>query len=76
MFSGFHCLFDKKIIFQKIKLSYLVVGHTHEDVDSYFSLISRFFKYVQDLKEVCTIPDFSCDLQRSCEIPAKCVETT
>ena len=31
-------------IFHVVKLSYLIVGHTHEDVDQYFSVISRFFR--------------------------------
>ena len=30
----------------KVKLSYLIVGHTHEDIDQYFSVISRFFKKI------------------------------
>ena len=31
-------------IFHVVKLSYLIVGHTHEDVHQYFSVISRFFR--------------------------------
>ena len=30
--------------FHTIKVSYLMVGHTHEDVDQYFSCISRYIK--------------------------------
>ena len=33
-------------VFNSIKLSYLVVGHTHEYIDQYFSCISCFFKRV------------------------------
>ena len=43
-------------VFQVIKVSYLVVGHTHEDIDSYFSTISRHFKYV--LKQCKTVGAF------------------
>jgi hypothetical protein len=31
-------------VFQKVKLGYLVVGHTHEDIDQYFSVISKYIK--------------------------------
>ena len=37
------CLIEMRI-FHVVKLSYLIVGHTHEDVDQYFSVISRFFR--------------------------------
>jgi hypothetical protein len=43
-------------IFQKIKVSFLIVGHTHEDIDGFFSLISRFFKYI--LQQILTIAAF------------------
>ena len=32
--------------FLKITVSYIIVGHTHEDVDQYFSVISRFLKRI------------------------------
>jgi hypothetical protein len=28
-------------VFHKIKVSYLIFGHAHEDIDQYFSCISR-----------------------------------
>jgi hypothetical protein len=31
-------------IFDCVKVSYLMVGHTHENIDSYFSCISQFLK--------------------------------
>jgi hypothetical protein len=62
----------EKNIFQKIKVSYLVVGHTHEDIDGYFSLISRFFKYT--LTQVLTISAFILGLLSCSKIPPKCVE--
>ena len=34
---GFLCLLVELGIFIKIKLSFLVVGHTHEDIDQVFS---------------------------------------
>jgi hypothetical protein len=48
-------LIEKKV-FKKIKVSYLIVGHTHEDIDSLFSAISRYFKNC--LKRVLTIEGF------------------
>lgn len=30
-------------VFGEIKLSYLIVGHTHEDIDQFFSVISQHF---------------------------------
>src|SRR5690606_36211474 len=31
-------------IFQKVKAGFLAVGHTHEDIDAYFSVISRHLR--------------------------------
>jgi hypothetical protein len=62
----------EKKIFRKIKLSYLIVGHTQEDVDALFSIISRFFKFV--LKRVHTITAFINDLISSMKKAPKCVE--
>ena len=31
-------------VFKKIKIGFLLVGHTHEDIDQYFSVISRHLK--------------------------------
>lgn len=39
-----------------IKVSYLIVGHTHEDIDSYFSALSRYFKYI--LQKIKTVSAF------------------
>ncbi len=38
----------------QIKLSYLPVGHTHEDIDQLFSVISRILKN----KDVLSLTDF------------------
>jgi len=59
----------------KVKLSYLIVGHTHEDIDQYFSVISRFFKKI--MMTIYSIVGFltalmSCFKTRGC-IP-RCVE--
>jgi hypothetical protein len=59
-------------IFKKIKLSYLVVGHTHEDVDGLFSAISRFFKHA--LRRVLTVAAFLKGLSDSFKKPPKCIE--
>ena len=40
-------------VFQKIKVSYLIVGHTHEDVDQYFSCISRYIR--KTLKQLLSV---------------------
>ncbi|KAL9956144.1 hypothetical protein ACROYT_G037583 [Oculina patagonica] len=38
---GFCSLLVEKGIFKEVRLSFLMVGHTHEDVDQFFSRISR-----------------------------------
>ena len=43
-------------VFHKVKLSFLVVGHTHEDIDQYFSCISRFIKKIK--KSICSVREF------------------
>lgn len=43
-------------VFDSIKVSYLLVGHTHEDIDQYFSCISRFIR--KTLMEVYSIPEY------------------
>jgi len=60
----------KKKIFQKIKLSY--VGHTQEDVEALFSIISRFFK--RQLKCIPSISAFVEGLSCSLKVPPKGVE--
>ena len=45
-FLAFLALLIEYKIFLKITVSYLIVGHTHEDVDQYFSVISRFLKRI------------------------------
>ncbi|KAJ8310223.1 hypothetical protein KUTeg_012088 [Tegillarca granosa] len=42
---GFLTSLVERKIFKKVKLSFLMVGHTHEDVDQMFSNISRRLKY-------------------------------
>lgn len=51
----------EKRIFHKITVSYLIVGHTHEDIDQYFSVISRFFK--KELKCIYSVSGFITALQ-------------
>lgn len=46
-------LLVEKGIFQKIKLSFLMVGHTHADIDQFFSCVSRKLKH---LDTVHTLP--------------------
>jgi hypothetical protein len=61
--------------FDVIKLSYLIVAHTHEDVDQWFSVWSRFLKYV--LMQVLTIAAFVEGLMSAFKSEAskpKCVE--
>lgn len=58
-----------------IKLSYLIVAHTHEDVDQWFSVYSRFLKKV--LMQVLTISAFVQALMSAFKTPKcipKCVE--
>jgi hypothetical protein len=46
-------VFIKADIFVKVKLSFLPVGHTHDDVDQFFSQINR----VLTREDVLTVPD-------------------
>jgi hypothetical protein len=59
-------------VFQKIKVRYLVVGHTHEDIYGYFSFISRYFK--KALQQVLTISAFVHGLFSCSKTAPKCVE--
>ncbi|KAJ7381365.1 Exocyst complex component 1 [Desmophyllum pertusum] len=38
---AFMCMLVEMGVFQKIKLCYLMVGHTHEDIDQMFSCVAR-----------------------------------
>ena len=65
----------EKRIFNRVKVSYLIVGHTHEDVDQYFSCLSRYIKKV--LTQILSVTGlisalFSCFQTPSCR--PKCVE--
>jgi hypothetical protein len=71
-FFSFLAYLISKNVFQKIKVSYLVVGHTHEDIDGYFSVISRYFK--KTLQQVLTISAFIHGLFSSSKTAPKCVE--
>jgi hypothetical protein len=74
-FLGFLAYLVQKKIFHKIKVSFLIVGHTHEDIDQKFSVIG---KYIQRfLREVLSIPAFidaiiQCMVKK--EKAPKCVE--
>ena len=43
---GLLCLLVEKGIFKKIKLSFLMVGHTHEDIDQCFSRYIYLLSYI------------------------------
>jgi hypothetical protein len=66
-FLAFVAYLIQKKVFKKVKLSYLIVCHTHEDVDSLFSAISRFFKYC--LRRVLTVAAFIKGLSDSFKVP-------
>ena len=46
LFLAFLAYLVQEGVFLKVKLSYLLVGHTHKDIDQYFSVISRSFKKI------------------------------
>jgi hypothetical protein len=71
-FFSFIAYLISKNIFQKIKVSFLVVGHTHEDIDGFFSVISRFFK--KTLQQILTMTAFIQGLLSCSKAPPKCVE--
>jgi len=66
-------------IFEEIELNFLIVGHTHEDIDQYFSVISRYFKHLVYNFEVSTVFTYE-DFQRAVmdafkqEHKPKCIE--
>jgi hypothetical protein len=75
LFLAFIAYLVQEGVFLKVKLTYLIVGHTHEDIDQYFSVISRYFKKV--IMSIFSIVGFltalmSCFKTRGC-IP-RCVE--
>jgi hypothetical protein len=74
-FLAFCASLVERGVFQKVKLSYLVVGHTHEDIDQYFSVISRFIKHI--LKTIMCPSEFVAALRSAFSTPGcvpKCVE--
>jgi hypothetical protein len=61
--------------FDVIKLSYLIVAHTHEDVDQWFSVLSRFLKQI--LMQLLTIDAIICaisDAFKTKKCAPKCVK--
>ena len=66
-FIAFCAYLVEKGIFHKVKLSFLVVGHTHEDIDQYFSCISRFIKKM--LKSVCSVKEYVKALMKTFTTP-------
>ena len=62
-------------VFNKIKVSYLIVGHTHEDPDQSFSHIGRYFTKV--VQTVLFVPAFIAAIMTCFKTPAsipKCME--
>jgi hypothetical protein len=55
-FLAFLAYLIEQKIFHKIKVSYLIVGHTHEDIDAFFSVLSRYFK--RQSKQILSILGF------------------
>ena len=56
-------------VFDKINYSFLVVGHTHEDIDQYFSIISRHFNALGNShhtnRQVISFEDFAEEVKRA-----------
>jgi hypothetical protein len=50
--TGFLNLLVAKGVFETIEVGYLPVGHTHEDIDQVFSVLSRKLKYMDVLSFV------------------------
>lgn len=74
-FLAFLAYLVERNVFHTIKASYLIVGHTHEDIDQYFSCISRYIrKSLKSLLSIgCLLQAFnSCFKTPGC-IP-RCVE--
>ena len=49
-------------IFNKIEISFLPVGHTHEDIDQLFSRISTYIEY----RDIITMNDMFEHIHNSC----------
>ncbi|XP_073254276.1 uncharacterized protein [Porites lutea] len=58
---GFCSLLVEKEIFQEVRLSFLMVGHTHEDVDRFFSRISKR----HHMKDSMTLPALVRNIQKA-----------
>ena len=58
-------------LFKKIKMCFLIVGHTHVDIDQFFSCVSR---KLRNLQNVHTLPDLH-DAIRQCMLKAQPVVT-
>jgi hypothetical protein len=41
---AFYSLLTARHIFKEVMVGFLVVGHTHEDIDAYFSYLSKLVK--------------------------------
>jgi hypothetical protein len=75
LFLAFMAYLVEMNIFDKVKVSYLIVGHTHEDNDQAFSLIGKFFKKV--LQMILSVSAFVSAIYNCFKTPAcipKCVE--
>ena len=62
-------------VFNKIKVSYLLVGHTHEDPDQAFSHVGRFFRKV--VQTILSVSSFIAALMNCFKTPTsipRCVE--
>ena len=57
--------------FDKVKVSYLIVGHTHEIIDQWFSVIRKFVKKV--MMQILTIAAFFEALCTRCFKTEKCI---
>ena len=62
-------------IFNKVKVSFMIVGHTHEDIDQRWSTIGKYF--VREKEEILSVPDFTQALKDSFKKDGskpKCIE--
>jgi hypothetical protein len=50
-------------VFETIKVSYLIVGHTHEDIDQKFSQIGRYIKKI--LRSILTMEEFEAAIKQT-----------
>ena len=68
VFFSFFSELVERGIFERIRYNFLLVGHTHEDIDQYFSVIAQHFStlvYHDNIESVVSFEDFQAEVQKA-----------